>query len=246
MPTLICGVPSLSRFGCRMIFAPYFPGTGWSSWWFRKMTDVFHWYWTNEHASDQGDVGDLDQDDDIDDLPPSSSLPGFWSYLDTGCTWDDVIPTKPARYYVNHQLSGCNHQHHHQIKIMSKYCFTWTPGLRLGKGEWDGEEVYVSEFDIFKKISIDESGWYCHWWYCQGCLKVFHSALPAVAVGIWRGSSGSRVQGADQGRDPTKMVNGKFLFPIFRPRAIKNRLKIKQNVRLKAMQDQIKIDQRSH
>ena len=144
MPTLICGVPSLSRFGCRMIFAPYFPGIGWSSWWFRKF---FHWYWTNEHASDQGDVGDLDQGDDIDDLPPSSSLPGFWSYLDTGCTWDDVIPTKPARYYVNHQLRGCNHQ----IKIMSKYCFTWTPGLRLGKGEWDGEEVYVSEFDIFKK-----------------------------------------------------------------------------------------------
>ena len=115
------------------------------------------------------------------------------------------------------------------IKIMSKYRFTWTPGLRLGKGEWDGEEVYVSEFDIFKKK--------INWWewlvlslvlsgpLTQGGLKVFHS-VPAVAVGIWRGSSGSRVQGADQGRDPTKMVNGKFLFPIFRPGAIKNRLKI--------------------
>ena len=95
------------------------------------------------------------------------------------------------------------------IKIMSKYRFTWTPGLRLGKGEWDGEEVYVSEFDIFKKNF--------NWWewlvlsgpLTQGGLKVFHS-VPAVAVGIWRGSSGSRVQGADQGRDPTKMVNGKF------------------------------------
>ena len=51
----------------------------------------------------------------------------------------------------------------------------------------------------------------------RGSEGISFRFIPAVAVGIWRGSSGSRVQGADQGRDPTKMVNGKFLFDIFRP-----------------------------
>ena len=126
-------------------------------------------------------------------------------------------PSQPATMSITN-WEGATTTKPNQIKIMSNYCFTWTPGLRLGKGEWDGEEVYVSEFDIFKKRFQ--------------LMRVVGIVIGIVRAPDSRGSEGISFRtccccwnltwffrksspGGRPGKGPYK--DGKFLFAIFRP-----------------------------